>query len=151
MEHHLVTHFSELEPPWYPSPVARGLVVERKVGTTQYQTHCEGQARRRSFYLHVEAIMRVLLTRSDYWLTFDSCLLPLEYHNIVKNINFPILTSVSLLSTSRANIPDMPVFLTAPLHKLGPSSESISLFNSNFHSDCSRIEESVLAQLPASG
>ena len=57
----------------------------------------------------IEAIMRILVTRSDYWLTFDSCL-PSQCHNIFKNINFPMLTSVSLVSTSI--IPDM--FLTAP-------------------------------------
>jgi hypothetical protein len=63
-----------------------------------------------------QAIMQVLIARSDYWLTFDS-LLPPQCHHIFKNINFPMLTSVSLhppkstISTFNAP-PD--IFLTAP-------------------------------------
>ena len=63
-----------------------------------------------------QAIMRVLVARSDYWLTFDS-FLPPQCHHIFKNINFPMLTSVSLhppkISISTFSTPpDM--FLTAP-------------------------------------
>jgi F-box-like len=59
-----------------------------------------------------EAIMRILVTRSDYWLTFDS-FLPLRCHYIFININFPMLTSVSLRSSvSAVTIPQMS--LTAP-------------------------------------
>ena len=47
-------------------------------------------------HLAFEAIMRILVTRSDYWLTFNSSLPPLECQNILENINFPMLTSVSL-------------------------------------------------------
>ncbi|KAF8804076.1 hypothetical protein BYT27DRAFT_7243853 [Phlegmacium glaucopus] len=62
------------------------------------------------------AIMRVLVTRSDYWRTFDS-LLPPQCHHLFKNVNFPMLTSVSV-HPSKSTIstfntpPDM--FLTAP-------------------------------------
>ena len=69
---------------------------------------------RESVLCAFEAIMRILITRSDYWLTFDSRLPP-QCHNIFKNINFPMLTSVSLQlsnTVSTSIIPDM--FLTAP-------------------------------------
>ena len=60
-----------------------------------------------------EAIMRILVNRSDYWLTFNSRLPFPHFHNILKNINFPMLTSVSLRRpASTSNIPEM--FLTAP-------------------------------------
>ena len=42
-----------------------------------------------------ETIMQILLTRSDYWLTFDS-LLPTSPHRLFKNTNLPMLTSVYL-------------------------------------------------------
>ena len=63
-----------------------------------------------------QAVMQVLVTRSHYWHTFDS-LLPPQCHHIFKNINFPMLTSVSVhppkstISTFNTP-PDM--FLTAP-------------------------------------
>ena len=60
-----------------------------------------------------EEVLGILVTRSDYWLTFDSHLPPLQFHNIFKSINFPMLTSVSLRSpATTSNIPDM--FLTSP-------------------------------------
>ena len=60
-----------------------------------------------------EAIVRILVTKSDQWVTFDSCLPPPQCSNIFKNINFPMLTSVLLRSpSSTSNIPEM--FLTAP-------------------------------------
>ena len=42
-----------------------------------------------------EAIMQILVTRSDYWLNFDSPVAS-QSHNTFENINFPMLTSVSL-------------------------------------------------------
>ena len=66
----------------------------------------------------VETIMRILVTSSDYWLTFDSLLPPLN-HDIFKNINFPMLTSVSLhisgstFTTSHTH-PVNNMFLIAP-------------------------------------
>ena len=63
-----------------------------------------------------QAIMQVLVTRSDYWLTFDS-LLPPQCHHIFKNVNFPMLTSLSLhppkSTISTFNTPPI-MFLTAP-------------------------------------
>ena len=60
-----------------------------------------------------EEILGILVTRSDYWLTFDSRIPPPQCPNIFKNINFPMLTSVSLRNpASTPNIPDM--FLTSP-------------------------------------
>ena len=46
-----------------------------------------------------EAIMRILVTRSDYWLTFDADLLP-PCLDMLQNIDFPMLTSVSLQRTT---------------------------------------------------
>ena len=64
-----------------------------------------------------EAIMRILVTRSNYWLTFDS-LLPPRCHKIFKNIPFPMLTSVSLYpprnTITTFNTPSNIMFLTAP-------------------------------------
>ena len=61
-----------------------------------------------------EAIMRTLITRSNYWLTFDSDLLP-QCHHVLKNIDFPMLTSVSLQSTNIISTPNISgMFLTAP-------------------------------------
>ena len=64
-----------------------------------------------------EAIMQILVTRSDYWLTFDS-LLPPRCHKIFCNIDFPMLTSVSLLpprnTITTFNTPSDIMFLTAP-------------------------------------
>jgi len=63
-----------------------------------------------------QAIIRVLVTRSDYWHSFDS-LLPYQCHHIFKNINFPLLTSISLhppkSTISTFNTPP-DIFLTAP-------------------------------------
>ena len=57
-----------------------------------------------------EAIMRILVTSSDYWLTFDF-LLPPRCHIIFQNINFPMLTSVSFRNPT-FTIPE--VILIAP-------------------------------------
>jgi F-box-like len=61
-----------------------------------------------------EAIVRILVTKSDQWLTFDYCQPPTgnQNHDIFKNINFPMLTSVSLLSPPSPITPEM--FLSAP-------------------------------------
>lgn len=40
-----------------------------------------------------QAIMRILVTRSDYWFYFGSPLLP-QCHHIFENINFPMLRSI---------------------------------------------------------
>jgi hypothetical protein len=42
-----------------------------------------------------QAIMRVLVTKSNYWHTFES-FLPPQCHHVFENINFPMLTSVSV-------------------------------------------------------
>jgi hypothetical protein len=62
-----------------------------------------------------EAIMRILVTRSEYWLTFDSLLRP-QCRNIFENINFPMLTSISLHPYSAFTTSNTPpiMFLTAP-------------------------------------
>jgi F-box-like len=49
----------------------------------------------KSIFCSLRIIMDVLVTRSTYWKSLD-CLLPPQYHDILKNNHFPMLTSVSL-------------------------------------------------------
>ena len=60
-------------------------------------------------------IVGILVTRSDQWLTFESCLPLPECHSIFKNVNFAMLTSVLLHCPSSYSSPIVPeMFLTAP-------------------------------------
>jgi len=62
------------------------------------------------------AIIRVLVIRSDYWHIFNSPIPP-QCHHLFKNVNFPMLTSVSVhpskSTISTFNTPP-DIFLTAP-------------------------------------
>ena len=63
-----------------------------------------------------QAIIRVLVTRSNYWHTFES-FLPPQCHHLFENIKFPMLTSVSVhppKSTLSAFNTPPDAFLTAP-------------------------------------
>jgi F-box-like len=75
-------------------------------------TYTEGLEENESVLCAFEAIVRILITRSDQWLTFDSRLPPPQCRNILKNIDFPMLTSVSLCPASTPITPEM--FLSAP-------------------------------------
>ncbi|PPQ76845.1 hypothetical protein CVT26_002300 [Gymnopilus dilepis] len=48
-----------------------------------------------SIFCSLRAIMDVLVTRSTYWYSLD-CLLPPQCHDVLKNNQFPMLTSVSI-------------------------------------------------------
>ena len=62
-----------------------------------------------------DAIMRILVTRSDYWLTFDSDILSPQCHHFLKNIDFPMLTSISFQLKDTISTPNLPgMFLIAP-------------------------------------